>query len=41
MQVENSKKIEEQMEAIAFELQAKVKRITDVPNLQEMLELGV
>lgn len=29
------------MENIAFELQSKIKRITEVPNLQEMLELGL
>ena len=32
-EVENSKKIEEQMENFAFELQNKIKKIADVPNL--------
>ena len=40
-QVENSQKYEEHLEITALEMQNRIKKIADVPNLQEMLELGL
>ena len=40
-QVENSQKYEEHLELTALEMQTRIQKIAEVPNLQEMLELGL